>query len=361
VTLDVSGHASVHVRLIAPEGESLPPELFLVVRQDGRGETYVWMQNFLGEEETTLHGLPAGSYQLLIQDGPLVTNEKLVTRMVALAPGEERAFEFRLGENTRRFRVVDSEGAPLSGVTAIASQPGRKEWWGSVMRTDQDGVFELVDYEEDEVVLSLSHPTAGHRLGFTQQVPEPGESTDLTLDGTVSVTFVVRDVNGPIVGVSPVLRDRGEQLDLSTNFTDANGEITWDLLTEGTYLFVLDEPGYWLTAKKIEVVPGCGPFEVLASRRADLHVRALTDGLPRPDVTVELTWLRQDLTVAEFVQWGFAKSSSPELRTGADGTLDLTGIPEGDYTWRATSSTGTSTGRAAVSPDGDPELVIAVP
>ena len=360
VELEMAGSASLIVDVSRVDGATLPAQALVAAKELARGRT--WRTAKLDPSgRGTLAGLPPGVHQLEVRDGPAAWR-LLATRRVELAPFEEQSVVMRIGEDSRRIRVIDTAGKPIAGVDVQLSLPGSPLEWTVGARTDARGECELQGLDADRVYVHLRHVVLGARLGIELLLPppsSPAEAVEVLFESGARLTVHATGPRGPVSGVTGYLLDASGIFTIEGPFSDANGVLIFDGVAPGAYELVFDQPGYWTVRESIEVLRDGPPTRVELRRRCDLLLHATIGGVPLSGLSVNLSRVGDSRPLSDYLSVGWLEAEPSGLTTDSNGKLEILGLPEGDYTWRAVSAGGSVfEGAVTVEPDRDNRLFI---
>ncbi len=255
-----------------------------------------------------------------------------------------------------RGRVVDERGLPLSGahVAAVAAEfvdgSPRSDWLAT--RTDSSGTYRLDDLAPDlghALLVSLpGYGTQVHDLPESELASAVLELADIVLRRPALLAGRVEDPSGaPLTEVEVELagwnhdRYRFTQaatararayVDRRTVRSDARGRFWFGSLAAGRYRLVTRVPGRPESAPlEIELVTG--------ELREDVVLRLETGGTIRGQVLDEhgrgLAGVYVSAQGERLADPGARPAGHVHVRSAADGSFELVGLPAGEYTLRA--------------------------
>ena len=247
-------------------------------------------------------------------------------RLPAPRPGRSARRDFVLQRGARVFgRIVDHEGAPLSGASVRASHS-----YQSSVVTDADGRYEItnLDLRHEYDIVFASHPT---HYGFGRRITldRDEQQLDLTLRPAFTLTGRVRDESGgAIEGALVFTTDDSLENGRPDAVTGRGGGFELRGVRPGIEFLVVRAEGYGMAVLDMDLEPDDSelaeseapdPIEVVlrAGRRvsgmvADRHGRPLAEVSVLCDLSATTSVGMHMGTVAH---------------TGADGRFDLGGLP----------------------------------
>jgi hypothetical protein len=362
VVLDATGSSSLTIE-VKPESEKpLPAGLSVrLTRFEGNGDGFYITKKFDPNELIQMPYLESGHYQALLKGGPTNDHSILAKQTVDLGVDEQKLIQFEIGDQARKFLVVDAEGIPIEGANVVVSEPGGNGRWSGVNLTDSEGKFVVYGYTAPNMIVHLTHADHGNHLGIKVALGSVDETMKLVLDGTEDVTFELRDRAGPIVGVQTILHDSELLYGLGSAFTDSQGKQTWRDLAKGPYAFHFDVPGYRELFHYFDVPSNSTPIQITALRHCGLWIETVTNGLPRPNIAFDLALTEAGWDASRELQINRISADQNELRTGSNGKIHLNRLPEGKVTWRVWLDDGQIYDSIEISPGTDNVLRIEVP
>ena len=361
-TLDASGSGSVHVEV---SGDEFDPasELSVRARSANFAANTYWKSNFDTSGVATISNLPGGELYVELKGAFRDTEVVLGKRQVFLGPGATEAIKFTIGENDRVIRVVDEEGTPIPGTSVSAKLSPGSSSWVYKMRTDAAGECVIRGLNQESFIVHLEHPVHGYRLGIEVNQPYSDKPVVLELDGDVSATFRVSTPEGPVAGMNGYITPLHGLHEIPGANTDSEGLLTFHNLTAGKYAFKANHPNYWIISQGVDVAANQPAIPIAALRRCKVELETRTAGLPRAGVELQVHWLDRDQSLTDLIMFWHFKVKEPDIKTSADGRLNLDGLAEGKYSWtiHGYGSDGPLTGTFVLSPDTENRVVIEVP
>ena len=357
----VDGTSKVHLEVYPDGNEALPSNLRVSATRQAVRRHHSVMDQFDESGRVTLNTMSAGEYQFEIFGDVGTNTQLLLEKRVVLGHYDEQTVQFQLGESACRFRVVDAEGQPISEVDVDVSEPGSTSRWESVSRTDALGMFGVPGYTAPRMLLSLNHPIHGSRIGFEVDVDYSGEVTELTLSGTLDIQIMIQDANGPLVGMSALAGDVVNSHNVRSSLSGSEGRAVFNNLTPGLYVIYMEHAEHWPYSEEMELTEETDTIVITALRRCDVRIETYTNGLPRPNVALDVGLTEASWDAAPQLASGAIDADQSELRTNSNGVLNLKRLPEGKLIWRVWLDEGQIYGSIEISPDEENVLRIEVP
>lgn len=182
---------------------------------------------------------------------------------------DERTQRIRLTRRTDTFhvRVVDADGAPISGATVVVEKPGAEA--PPYRTTDAAGLAEFnADGVQQELAVCVWHEVRGAVGDLTLSLGGgPDEQVEVVLDPRSSVEVVLMDGDVPAPRFECFLVDRAlnTSLALGVQTTGPDGRARFERVGAGTYDMVASREGY--EAVRVKVSTFASEPEVVAVRR----------------------------------------------------------------------------------------------
>lgn len=296
-----------------------------------------------------LTGLPAGAYCVRAFDERL-TMWGLAA--VEVADAGEHVVALEPTDRELWLRIVDEAGAPVAGVSVIASEPSTAGTDALAGRTNAEGIANLGRVSFERVDVRMADAQQGFSAWSGVLVPEDAQPVELQLSRSHELRLRVVDGAEPLAG-----------LQLATSFA-ANGAQAITLTTGADGVFVggpSDARRYdvwpvaswaWPQPVQVDAVPrGAAPVEVQVRRRGNLRASLIAaNGAPAGGLTLKLTDQSTGTDVAQWLTPGGVQAGPGGLVSDASGAVSLDGLPHGEYAW-SVPAIGTS-GSLTVPPLG---------
>jgi large repetitive protein len=208
--------------------------------------------------------------------------------------------------------------------------------------TDADGRFEIEGLAPGKQKVTAKHPDYAE-ASETAEVKESGGSVEIHLaGGGVLAGTVFSDARQPLVGADVTLAAAGES-GFGRNMlgggqaavTDAAGRFRFDHLTAGRFSVTASMSGKSSTPVDVVLQAGDSKEDVALQLAAGATIRGTISGVPD-------SWKSGMTVTANGPEAYFAST-----RTGADARFELTGVPVGAITLRATGGDMVSSSRSA--------------
>ena len=335
IDFDLSSGGTLLVKLVPTEEQPLPAGGSLLA-------TYL---HAAGGWSTQELAIPRdGELRLVSLTGEVVSlqvldarGEGLATRTVTLLPGTEQEVELPLDARRATLRVLDPGGAPLAGTKVELYRDSREAFvWQYKGQTDARGELAVGPLPEPDLLLSLSHPDAGRAFNLPVHLGgDPGDPLEVVLDASASIQLRCVDGEVPLASLGVLLYDSELVGDRARDFTDAGGRVAFGSIAEGTYWLLVRQEGYWPVLEERTATPGGELQELQVRRLGGLRlIVADEQGVPASGVGVALESVEFGADVADWIEEGRIEPPEQGLQTGEVGTLELAGLPRGDYRWR---------------------------
>ena len=235
-------------------------------------------------------------------------------------------------ESSSWIRVVDPDMSPVPAAIASVSSLQHNTATLTVV-ADADGVCSFAALPSGDLLLQVSHAEHGEVPGipFT-----PGGSEDnpiviiLNADAHVDVCFLDGDLT--LEGLQGRIRDPRFRLpDAAPSLTsDEVGRIHWDRIGAGSYEILSAHPLYWPTTT---IVQTNRLTNIQVRRRGSLRILAMSAGVPLVGLPISLVSSEFSTSVLQWLEERTISSTSSNLHTLQDGSLEIYGLPHGSYEW----------------------------
>ncbi|MBI1382684.1 MAG: hypothetical protein GC161_16535 [Planctomycetaceae bacterium] len=189
---------------------------------------------------------------------------------------------------------------------------------------------------------------------------EPGaEPVDLTIRTDLQLAVRVQEMGQPIRHAN--LRMFGAQSGIPyfQGNTDTAGQASFGPMGVAAVWVELADARYFALPRTAIPAASAASVEIEAYSRADLELRVLTSsGQPVPGASATLVHQELGTDVSVWIQAGRVQGV---LTTGADGELQLSGLPRGRYRVAVESSLGSASGELEVQASKKNTLTLVVP
>ncbi len=282
----------------------------------------------------------------------------VLERHIGVAEFEADPYVVELGDESADYRVVDSAGRPIPGVSIASLNSGDvyRQWTSS--RTDADGRAQLPHARD----VMLKHETAGlgARFGLSETERVAG-TYELELDAVGALEIVVRD--GAFAAAGAELKVGQRNCWMTRPVTDASGVAKTLPLTAGRWDVAFEAPGYWPARATVDFKRASPPLRLDVRRLAGAHVRARSaSGAPLAGIVLELTSVEFNERASQWLGAGRITSSTGGMTLDAKGELRVQGLPHGKYRWIAIAGgEGLAAGEVDLAPRAVADVDIFVP
>lgn len=347
------GAGSLHVEVESP-GSDLPlaGKLLRIHGHSRDGDPLRRQLPLPAHGVHTFEGLPADTFVVEVSDE---TDQIYATSTQELGPGEHRSVRMKLRRSDRSLRLLVGNGTPLRMAPVQITLPGARGGWWLMRLTDIEGKIAVGAIDSDEVILSYRPDTSSLVLGLSVALEAEG-TTDVMVETPATVSLQLRELGEPCTGVK-VLFGHGSypfQLANPSYTTDAAGFARGYDMPEGEYVLALADSPYWKEPYPVTARTSMEPIHLELYSRGSLTLNARdAEGLPLAGVAIQLDHVRFGSGIAGWIASHEVQASSAGLFTGTDGKLQLSGLPRGEYRWRASLPDGsTRSGSVVVPPRG---------
>jgi Carboxypeptidase regulatory-like domain len=329
VEFPVPDRDPVHAQVIPAPGEELPPMNMEISYRWENGTDIRYLIGVSPEGQAAFFRPPSETATLdLYGEAGLLASKQIRPREV------DAPVEIYLGAAPRTFRIVDSEGEPVPGVTVRLNLPQDDSGWYAWEKTDGEGTCTFTGLLHDTVLVSLFHPSRGVRPLIPVQLAGLGDEViELELDASLELAVRLVDGDVPLAGIPVRLTDElGLGTSLGDPSSDGNGVAAYRPVAEGRYLARVTHPGLWETQQVVEPGPSPTPIQVRRLGSVVIDVRRGAGGVP--GARVELRSVEFGTDVAGWVEQGRVRVSTPGGVTDGAGQVSFEGLPHGSYAWR---------------------------
>jgi hypothetical protein len=288
---------------------------------------------FEPNQTLSLEGIDSDSACVRVM-GPVKVMASAMTEL----RGEELHARLDLAEEPFVLRVVDANGAPVSGVFVSVSDTRPSALYLYATST-ADGLCFFTGLPARPVLISLQHETLGRRLGVVVDGSKKEAVLVLTNDARLHLETV--DVDAPIAGV----RARASTASIGSRWSvlghsDDGGQLVADNLGEGAYVVALDHPDCWPVTLEAKASSTPSPQRVQIRRRGALSFALRSpEGSAHAGKTLELHSLEFDTDVTEWLGEGMVVSQTG-LTSDSKGEIRIERLPRGPYRYRLATSAG---------------------
>ncbi|MBI1382690.1 MAG: hypothetical protein GC161_16565 [Planctomycetaceae bacterium] len=299
------------------------------------------------DREWVLPGIPAGRAEFFVFGRESGTSASAVLEVAADGSAEVVLNLSRSGQ----VRLVDAAGQPLEDAMgqirgSASGGAGSASAWPARLRfrTLADGLAPVPESARGESFLVEGHTGDGVRFGelLLPSVRAGGDPVDLIvpLDGVLAVDVWEEGV--PVVGARLLLWGSIGHTLLGSGNTDSAGRVVFGPAGLGPVRVELTDSRFFAAGR--DAVPSSGGAHVVieAYSRADLELRVVTSsGQPVPGASATLVHRELGTDVLAWIQAGRVHGA---LTTGANGEINVAGLPRGRYGVAVESPAGSMSG-----------------
>ena len=214
-----------------------------------------------------------------------------------------------------------------------------------------------------ELYADVRHERIGAVVGLRVGELRDGEARTLTVEPDATLELVLLDRDTPLPQLMPTLqRPRSPVLSLYAPATGPSGHTLVGPLSSGEWIVDLVDVGVWPTRERVHVAPGDNVLEVQVRRLGGVALEVQTaSGAAASGARVELHSLEFDTPVSGWIDAGRVAPPPGGLVTGEDGTLALSGLPNGRYAYRVERGGSVARGELVVPPAARADVRITLP
>jgi hypothetical protein len=276
-----------------------------------------------------------------------------------------RTLVFEMNARPVRLRVVDDGHHPVVGADVhVTSHRGAIEW-KTTATTNEVGEALIPEVGGGEILVGACHvehaPIPCSPLSTADVV---GGALEIVMRRGSPSEIYLRDANDALSGVHVELMDPCSSImPIGQMLAAEDGRILIPKLTPGDYRVLVDHPGIWRTEQPISVTPTSTSFTVQLRRLGSARIRVRSGvGNPVEGTSIDLIDVTTGARVADWIQAGEVPGPAAGLRTDANGTLVIHGLPRGSYRCLLTTASGDTMERTLdVPPQATGELEVVTP
>lgn len=335
----VGGVKRLDLRVADPEGDPLPVSLWVLVSCQEEG--VMVLRGAMTDEEghVSFEGIRADAVHVatFTEDPALAA-----TRDLSFGGKASLSEELRVGESPLRLRVVDREGAPVSGAWITLRSATDLTIYGT-KDTDASGWASLFGVPERPVAMDIRHGIAGRRHGVP--IDASLREQEFVLDASGSITLSIHDGDEPLSGVQVRIETPGGITMSEALETDSAGRVRFGPLGEGTFHLACRRNDCWTATLDRTLASDENAQVSLPMRRlADLELSLLDpQGVPVSGADLRLEDLDSATFVGSWIDEGRVQSGTG-LTTDSTGKIEVLGLPHGTYGWTVEAPSGPQTG-----------------
>ncbi len=296
----------------------------------------------------------------LIDPSARVVAVRHLTRGAALS----RPVVFELDEPQRPILVVDGRDEPLPDVQLIVAVPGSRSAWAGSARTDSRGRAVICLPPDNTILFHVLFPGGGGKSDIRPDFPaDPHEPLRVRVEVDSALRVRLEDRGTPALGVAPALRSPSGFRFLYLSHSGPDGVSESGPIPSGSYTLDVFGQGYWESLVPIAVGPGGTEVTIPIRRLGGLDLRVVgAEGLPVAGSSWILHSAEFETDVADWVRKGRVLAGAEGMVSGAEGTLSLSGLPNGPYRYFVRAPDGrTAGGELEVPPHARTEVTATLP
>ena len=328
---------------VSYEPERMGGMVFRVARRagvGGRGGTGARVRVESDDGRFALEDVPAGKWSVVVEAkgyqvaraGGVAVEEATTTDGVEVKVPPGTVLRGRVTD-AKTGRAVVEANVSASAAGGPGGPPGLASLDGGGILTDAEGRFEIEGLATGKVTLRVDHTDYEDRTE-TVELKEGGATVEVALSRGVAVAgTVLSSARHPAAGAEVTLQVSGEGGFARGPFggssrstvTDASGRFRFDHLSAGRYSASAQLSGQASDPQPAVLTTGESKEDLVLVLAGGATLRGVVSGLPeaqRGGVSVNANGPQQYFATA---------------RTGADGRFELTGLPVGTTSLRATA------------------------
>ncbi|QDU65307.1 hypothetical protein [Engelhardtia mirabilis] len=339
--IQVDGPGSLEVLLPIQEGQ--PPWTWLdVVLTVGDAAAFKGLEQTIrvplgpGQDRIVVDGLPLGSCRVDLWAEEAA--DSVASGKTAMTTTEPHAvLDLDSGPSPFWVRVVDSGGEPAAGVDVLGRTPrGEQHLFRGT--TDADGLVVYDGPIDDQLVLDAVATDGASAFGFAvvalerQSAASRERPLTIELRDDASVSIRLSDPTGPQEGVQVTFVNVSNVRSLGgTTVTDAGGVARLDGVGAGSVSARISDPRWLPINAIVDATVDGDTVDRELKRPCVLRIQVTHGGSAAPEAVA--ISVRQsafgDYNLEEYPVFGL-QSTPAGFATGPDGTLEITGVPEGE-------------------------------
>ncbi len=339
------------VELVLDEGVTIPDLIFLNVYRDSKRSGALRRLETFDENLQVELSLPPGERMVFTVMDHL--RNLIVTDWVTTSDNGGDRITLEVHGQAHHLLFVDSKRQPVPGPRVRVGVPPLESVTGWLSTgCDAQGRLTLRDVTERRVLLYATGP--GSSVGQIQEVTlgpsSPDEPILVPYECDYPILASARERGQAVDGISLSLHHSlaGAILDLSSS--DGAGQVPFGPLAAGDYVVQIQSGGYWPDVFALRA-PDPGQQQVFEVRRlGGIRVELSKEGSPMGGLTVEFTSEERGTRASVWLGEGRVSTGPSGLVSAADGSVELSGVPNGEYTLHVTLPGGESFEQIVVVP-----------
>ena len=320
------------IKLVPDEGVTVPEALFLKVGRDSESSGSLIRLETFDENLEVKMSLPPGERMIFtVMDH--MTNLHVTQWVTTSGAGGDR-ITLELKGESHHLLFVDSSGQPVSEPhVSIGTPPLDSVVTWQEMGVNPEGRLVLHNVTEPRILLFATGP--GDAVGQIQEVTlgpsTPDEPILVHYECDHPILALASERGQPLDGVGTSLKHSPSGTVLDRSSSDAGGQVAFGPLAAGSYLVQITSGGFWPDTFTLHA-PDPGQQQVLEVRRlGSIRVEFTGEGQPVRNVAVDFISMERGTRASEWVGAGRVSTGPSGLQTGPDGSVTLSGVPNGDY------------------------------
>jgi hypothetical protein len=320
------------IELIPDEGVTVPEMLFLNVCRDSESAGSLIRLETFDEHLEVKMSLPRGERMIFTVMDHM--GNLHVTKWVTTSGAGGDRITLELKGKAHHLLFVDSSGQPVPEPHVSVGTPplDSVEAWLE-MGVNAEGRLVLHNVTEPRILLFATGP--GDAVGQIQEVTlgpsSPDEPILVHYECDHPILALASERGQPLDGVGTSLQHSLTGAILDRSSSDEGGQVAFGPLAAGSYLVQITSGGFWPDTFTLHA-PDPGQQQVLEVRRlGSIRVEFTREGQPMKGFAVDFISEERGTRASEWVSAGRASTGPSGLETAADGSVVLSGVPNGDY------------------------------
>jgi hypothetical protein len=320
------------IELIPEAGMTLPELLFLNVYLDSElSGSLIRLESF-DENLEVETSLPPGRRMIFTVMDHLGT--LYVTRWVTTSDTGGERITLELEGESHHLLFVDSKGQPVSEPYVRVGTPPLESVTGWLeMGANTQGRLVLRNITESRILLFATGP--GDAVGQIQEVTlgpsSPDEPILVPYECDHPILALASERGQPLDGVRTTLHHSLTGAVLDRSSSDDGGQVPFGPLAAGSYVVKVTSGGFWPDTFTLQA-PDPGQQQIFEVRRlGGIRVELVREGQPMPGIGVDFISEERGTRASDWIAAGRASTGPSGLKTAADGSIVLSGVPNGGY------------------------------